>query len=195
MVWIGGVPIFGRFLNQDVTTFNGRTLLWQALLDHFDPKQILGHGLNASSQLLVDLRVSLNGGLIATSPSNLFLGTLYDHGIIGLGLLVVMLVALLISVVKGILRARGEQRMLFVVALVILVSVFLQSFEQDDLWTQAIGVYFWVTMALPFSRCWDSEEKVSDEDDDIGDRITDVQIEIPWWLRKREPTPDFTRSF
>src|SRR5262249_32983706 len=151
-IWVGNIPIFNRFLNQDVTTFNGRTLLWQAMLDHFDPKQLLGHGLKASNLLLVNLRVSINGNLIAVAPSNLFLGTLYDHGIIGLGLLLTMLAGLFITIAKGILRTKGEQRILFAVALAILVSVFLQSFEQDDFWVQAIGIYFWTIMALPYCR-------------------------------------------
>jgi murein biosynthesis integral membrane protein MurJ len=189
VMWMGDIPIFDRFLNQDVGTFNGRTLLWRALLDHFDPKQLLGNGLTASSQLLARLQVSLNGGLIANAPSNIFLGTLYDHGIIGLGLLLVMLIALLIGIIKGVRRTKGEQRMLFVVALAILVSVVLQLLEQDDFWVRAIGIYFWVIIALPFSRCWDSVEKASDDDDDIGDRITDTRIEVPWWLRKRDPIP------
>ena len=186
-MWVGDVPIFNRFLNQDVTTFNGRTVLWQTLLDHFDPKQLLGNGLSASHQLLATLPV----GLIATAPSNLFLGTLYDHGIIGLGLLMVMLVAVFIGIVRGILKTKGEQRMLFGVALAVFVSVVLQSLEQDDLWTQAIGIYFWVIMVLPFSRCWDSveqsSEQSSDEEDDTSDGGTDPQIEVPWWMRERDP--------
>jgi putative peptidoglycan lipid II flippase len=189
-MWVGGLPIFSRFLNQDLTTFNGRTLLWQALFDYFDPKELLGNGLDASRQLLTTLPV----GQIATAPSNLFLGTLYDHGIIGLGFLLVMQMALLISVVRGILRTKGEQRTLFGVALAILVSVLLQSLEQDDFWVQAIGIYFWVIMALPFSRCWDSAESASD-DDDNNNGITNVQIEVPWWMRKRDPMSSFTRSF
>lgn len=193
VIWAGGIPIFSRFLNQDLITLNGRTLLWQALLDHFDPKQLLGNGLNASNQLLANLQVSLNGGVIATAPSNLFLGTLYDHGIIGLGLLLAMLMAVLISIIKGILTTRGEQRLLFSVALAILVNVVLQSLEVDDFWTHAIGIYFWVIMALPFSRCWDSVEKASDEDDDSGDEDTDPQIEVPWWMQKHDPTPGSIR--
>lgn len=190
MTWFGGVPIFSRFLNQDVLTFNGRTLLWQALLNHFDPKQLLGNGLSASNQLLASLPV----GQIATAPSNLFVGTLYDHGIIGLGLLLVMFMALLISIVKGILRTKGKQRMLFGVALAILIGVLLQSLEQDDFRIQAIGIYFWVIMALPFSRCWDNTEKASDDHDDIGDKITDPQIEVPWWMQKRDPIDRFEKE-
>jgi putative peptidoglycan lipid II flippase len=187
-MWVGGVPIFSRFLNQDLTTFNGRTLLWQTLFDYFEPRELLGNGLDASRQLLATLPV----GQIATAPSNLFLGTLYDHGLIGLGLLLVMQMALLISIVRGILRTKGEQRMLFGVALAILVSVLLQSLEQDDFWVQAIGIYFWVIMALPFSRCWGGAENASDNDSD--DDITDTQIEVPWWMHKHNPISSFTRS-
>jgi O-antigen ligase len=180
VTWVAGIPIFGRFLSEDVTTFNGRTIVWQSLLNYFDPKQLLGKGLGASNDLLSNLPVAD----IANAPSNLFLGTLYDHGIIGLGLLLVMLIALAISIVKGIGRTKGEQRMLFVVGLVVLGSVFLQLFEQDDFWSNEIGVYFWIIMALPLSRCWDNVEKVVDEDDD--EQPTDPQIEVPWWMRKQD---------
>jgi O-antigen ligase len=184
-MWLGDIPIFSRFLNQDVTTFDGRTLLWKALFDHLDPKELLGNGLAASKLLLATLPV----GQIATAPSNLFLEALYDHGIIGLGLLLAMLVALLISIIKGILRTKGEQRMLFGVALAILVSVLLQSLEQDDFWVQTIGIYFWVIMTIPFSQCWEKAEKALDEDDDSGNEITAIRIETPWWIQKRHPVP------
>jgi hypothetical protein len=76
--------------------------------------------------------------------------------------------------------------MLFAVGFVILGSVFLQLFEQDDFWSKAIGIYFWIIMALPLSRCWDNAEKVADEDETVDDRgDTDPQIEVPWWMRKR----------
>ena len=209
-----GVPLLSRFLNQDMGTLNGRTLLWQFLLDNFDPKQLLGHGLDASTQLLTEKPVLIEGGMIATAPSNLFIGTLFDHGIIGLGLLLLLLTALCVSLIRGVRRTTGEQRILFGVALAVTVSVVLQLLEQDDLWSRAIGVYFWIIMALPFSRCWDSREELSNEaleeisekpasealeeisgesskeDNDPDDMVTNAQIEVPWWLqKKRDPLP------
>jgi putative peptidoglycan lipid II flippase len=187
VISVGNIPIFNRFFNQDVVTLNGRTLLWQALLDHFHPEQLLGNGMNASNLLLANLHVGLNGGLIATAPSDLFLGTLYDHGIIGLSLLLLMLAALLIGIINGIVKKKGEQRMLFVVALAVLVSVFLQLFEVDDLWTQAIGVYFWITMALPFALCWDVLEKKIAADEDIYEGPTERRM-------KAIPRAPYTRG-
>ena len=183
ITWVVGIPILGRFLNQDVGTLNGRTLLWQSLFDYFDPKQLLGNGLDAANELLAKLPVAD----IATAPSNLFLGTLYDHGIIGLGLLLAMLTAVFISIVKGISRTKGQQRMLFAVGLVILGSVFVQLFEQDDFWSKAIGVYFWIIMAMPLARCWDGVENGVDEDETADERgDTDPQIEVPWWMQKSD---------
>jgi putative peptidoglycan lipid II flippase len=174
VISVGNIPIFDRFFNQDVGTLNGRTLLWQALLDHFHPEQLLGNGLNASNLLLANLQV---GQQIATAPSNLFIGTLYDHGIIGLSLLILMLACLLLGIVRGIFRTKGEQRALFVVALSVLVSVFLQLFEVDDLWTQAIGVYFWVIMALPFAPCWSGAENTANAESGICDWPTEPRME------------------
>jgi putative peptidoglycan lipid II flippase len=186
ITWIAGIPILARFLDHDVGTLNGRTVLWQALFDRFDPKELLGHGLMASNGVLANLPI---GEDIANAPSNLFLATLYDHGIIGLGLLLAMLAAILIGIIKGIFRTKGEQRILFSTALAILISVLLQLIEQDDLWSQEIGIYFWIIMALPFSRCWDSVAKAPDEDGNADDGTTDLQIEVPWWMRKHNSMP------
>jgi len=169
------IPLLSRFFNQDVATLNGRIYLWQALLDHFQPTQLLGNGLHASDTLLANLQVGFNGNLIATSPSNLFLGTLYDHGVIGLILLVLVFVALITGIVKGMRETKGEQRMLFVAALAILVSVCLQSFDVNDFWTQAVGMYFWVSMALPCAMCWSRQEHPSAEE--APDRATVPQME------------------
>ena len=122
---IGNIPIFSRFFNQDISTLNGRTYLWNALLDHFDPTQLLGNGLNASDTLLANLRVGNGLGVIGTAPHNLFLGTLYDHGIIGFILLTLVFLALIISLILGIRRTTGEQRLLFVIALSVSVSMLI----------------------------------------------------------------------
>ncbi len=169
------IPLLSRFFNQDVATLNGRIYLWQALLDHFQPTQLLGNGLHASDTLLANLQVGFNGNLIATSPSNLFLGTLYDHGVIGLILLILVFVALITGIVKGMRETKGEQRMLFVAALAILVSVCLQSFDVNDFWTQAVGMYFWVSMALPCAMCWSRQKHPSAEE--APDRATVLQME------------------
>ena len=194
VVYALNIPIFDRFFNQDFMTLNGRTLLWQALLDHFHPEQLLGNGMNASNLLLANLQVGLNGGLIATAPSNLFLGTLYDHGIIGLVLLLIMLAALFIGIITGIGKTKGEQRALFVVALAVLASVFLQLFEVDDLWTHAIGVYFWIMMALPFALCWDVAEKKIAADEEMYEGPTEHRMRaIPREPYTREPVSSFAR--
>src|SRR5258708_20840321 len=128
VVTVGNVSIFGRYFNQDISTLNGRTLLWQAILNHFDPTQLLGNGLNASDVLLTNLRVGYNGGVIATAAHDIFLGALYDHAIIGLILLVLVFIALFASVIIGMRKATGDHRTLFVTSLATLVSVFAQSF-------------------------------------------------------------------
>ena len=84
VVVVGNIPVFSRFFNTDISTLNGRTYLWNAIIDHFDPTRLLGNGLNASDALLTALNIGSGGGVIATAPHNLFLGTLYDHGVVGL---------------------------------------------------------------------------------------------------------------
>jgi O-antigen ligase len=156
IVLLAGVaqaPIFDRFFSQDITTLNGRTYLWNALLSHFDPTRLLGNGLDASNRLLAQLRVGY-GGVIGSAPHNLFLGTLYDHGVIGVVLLIAVFLALAVILLTGVRRAAGNQRILFAMSLAIFINVFLQSFDASEIWNQASGMYFWISMALPFACCW-----------------------------------------
>lgn len=160
---VGHVPIFSRFLSKDVLTLNGRTYLWQAILSHFDPTQILGRGLRGSDVLLANLQVRDQYGVIGTVAHSIFLETLYDHGIVGLVLLVAIFIALFISLVQGIRKATGEHRLLFATALAIFVSMLLQSIQSNDLLTDlTIGSYFWIAMALPFALCWTAQPTTVD---------------------------------
>ena len=154
---IGNIPIFDRFLNQDISTLNGRTYLWQAVLQHFDPTKLLGNGFHASDILLTNLKVGYGGaygGVIATTTQNLYLTALYDHGIIGLGLLILLFVSLLLNIIQGIRTTTGNQRMLFATALAAFLSMIVQSFASSDVWIPGIGIYFWIIMALPFVQHW-----------------------------------------
>jgi O-antigen ligase len=97
--------------------------------------------------------------VIAKAPHNLFLGTLYDHGVIGLLLLTLTLVVLAVSLIKGIRRTTGDQRMLFVTALATLAGMLVQAIESNEIWNQSIGIYFWIVMSLPFALCWSIKRK------------------------------------
>ena len=173
---IGNISIFSRFFNQDLATLNGRTYLWQALLDRFDPTQLLGHGLGAAQFLLKNLQVGFNG-VIATSPSNLFLGALYDHGIIGLTLLTLMFIVLGAGLIARMRKTTGEQRVLFTMALAVFVNVILQSFDANDFWAQSIGIYFWIVMALPFALCWSTTKQSSRTNKEALDEETEPRVE------------------
>ena len=155
---VANVPVLERFFSQDVTSLNGRLSLWQTLLDRFDPAQVLGNGLDASNILLTNLHSGISG-VIASAPHNLFIGTLYDQGIIGLVLLVLAFSSLGIHLIKGIRTARGDRRLLFVAASAILINILVQAFEAADILLQSVGIYFWVAMALPFALCWETQEK------------------------------------
>lgn len=188
----GNIPIFNRFFNQDISTFNNRTYLWQALLNHFDPRQLLGYGFRASDTLIVNLGL----GNFGTSPSNLFIGVLYDQGIIGLALLIIVFIALFISLIKGIRKTSGDQRALFVVALATFVNMLVQSFDANDLWTQAIGLYFWIIMALPFAICWSSSKQSNITGEEMFDKATETQIvAIQQAEREHAAMPGFMRQF
>jgi O-antigen ligase len=151
---IANTAIFSRFFNQDITTLNGRTYLWAAILDRFDPTQLLGHGLGASDVLLTNLQVGFGGGAIATAAHEIFLETLYDHGVIGLVLFILTLLALVVPLLSKMRKATPDYRMLLATVVAVFFNVFIQSFQTDDLWNPSIDVYFWIIMALPFALCW-----------------------------------------
>ena len=187
VVIVGNVPVFSRFFNTDLATLNGRTYLWNAIIDHFDPTRLLGNGLNASDALLTTLNIGYGGGVIATAPHNLFLGTLYDHGIIGLHLLTLTLIVLAVSLIAGIRKSTGDRRMLFVTALAVFASMLVQAFESNEIWNQSVGIYFWIVMSLPFALCWPIKQKqppkldqeIRDEEDTTVPRMKALQPEKP----------------
>ena len=175
---VGHVSIFSRFFNNDFATLNGRIYLWRALLEHFDPTQLLGNGFYASDALLTRLRVSDTGtGIIATAPHNMFLATLYDHGIIGVILLTLVFIRLATSLITEIRKASNDQRMLAAMALAVCVSVFLQSLETRDIWIQGVGIYFWIVMALPFALCWPVPKQPPETEEVSLDTGTEPEIQ------------------
>lgn len=177
---IGNVPIFGRFASSDITTLNGRTILWQALLNNFDVTHLFGNGIRASDVLLTNLHVGgiAGQGGIGTSPSDLFVGTLYDEGIIGLLLIILVFLALAVNLITGMRKASGDQRMLFVVALAALASVLVHSLNSNDFWDQAISVYIWLIMVLPFALCWRDTQKQDESDMDASNMPTEPQLQV-----------------
>ncbi len=176
---VGNIPIFSRFFTQDVASLNGRIYLWQAILVRVDPTQLLGHGLRASDVLLTNLQIGHNGrGLIGTSPHNLFLGTLYDHGIIGVTLLLLFFLVLAVNCIAGIRKARGDHnhQMLFAMTLGVIVSVLVQSIETNDFWTQAFSIYFWVITALPFVVYWSIPKRALKAVGDFSDEVLEPRM-------------------
>jgi murein biosynthesis integral membrane protein MurJ len=170
---VGNIPLLDRFFTPDVATLNGRTYLWQAVLSHFDPTQLLGQGFGASDTLLANLQFGAisGGGANGASPHSLFLGTLYDQGIIGLILLTAMFIALVTNIITGMRKAAGDQdrRLMLAMALAVTVSAVVQSIDSNNLWTQAISIYFWIIIALPFALCWSRPHEPSKTDKDFFD--------------------------
>lgn len=201
LVTFGNVPIFNRFFNSDVMTLNNRTYLWQAILSHFDPAQLLGNGFNASDILLSSLQVGYRG-VISIGTQNLYIAALYDYGIIGLGLLILTLLSLFISIIKGLRTTTGNQRMLFATALAVFLSMFLQSFESTDIWIASVGIYFWLIMTLPFVYHWlpqlpqtPPSQQPPAMENDIADEMTGPELVavLPtrnWYDKEYDPEYD-----
>jgi O-antigen ligase len=165
LLWVMGlamasfndVSMLHRFANDDIGTLNGRTRLWQAVFEHFEASRLLGEGMGAADALLRKLNVTHeDGGFIGRTPHNLFVSTLYDHGIVG----VVLLLVLFIALAWGLWRlspVSADHRVFRAAAIATLVNVAILSFEMPDFWKQSIGPYIWVILALPFAYVWDRD--------------------------------------
>jgi putative peptidoglycan lipid II flippase len=155
---LGDVPllqnVFSRFGNTDLASLNGRTYLWQAILDHYDPSYLLGYGHQASDQLLLNLRVGFGTGIIATASHNIFLEALYDHGIIGLTMLLLTFLVLGVGILRRMRNATYDHRLVIAAAAAVFTGVLIQCLESNDLWNQSVGIYFMIAVALPFARYW-----------------------------------------
>ena len=150
---------FRRFSNSDVTSLNGRTDLWGAVLSNFNPIYLFGYGQHSSDQLLVDLRVGFGGAVIDTATHNIFLETLYDHGIIGLVFLILTLIALAAGILNLIRKATYEHRLSIATSIAVLTAVLIQCFESNDIWNQEVGIFFMIVMALPFVVYWSAPKQ------------------------------------
>ncbi len=174
---------FQRFLNADVTTLNGRTYLWAAIIDHFDPAKLLGNGLKASDALLANLQVGVGRGVIATAAHNIFLETLYDHGMIGLLFLLLTFLAFAISLLRKVRKGTPDYRMLLAMALAIFFNVVVQSFESNDFWNPSVGIYFWILMALPFATYWftpvsDAQKNMNEQTDTLVEETEQQEKQV-----------------
>ncbi|GHO84317.1 lipid II flippase MurJ [Dictyobacter formicarum] len=159
---LANIPLLSRFSNSDISSLNGRTYLWQALINHFDPAQLLGYGLKSSDVLLTQLQVGFGGGVIATAAHNIYLESMFEHGIIGLILMSFGFIAFGWCLLKKYFTGKSfEQKLLLAIAFGTLVSIVIQGYESNDIWNQGVGIYFFILMALPFCRYWDKEQQSS----------------------------------
>ena len=155
---LANIPLLSRFANSDISSLNGRTYLWQAVIDHFDPTQILGKGMQSSDVLLTNLRVGFDGNVIATAAHNIYLEAMYEHGFIGLTLMLLAFGTIGYVLLRQYKIGSYEQKLLLAIALGTLISILIQGYESNDIWNQGVGIYFFIFMALPFSRYWDKTQ-------------------------------------
>ncbi|GCE25380.1 hypothetical protein KDA_08640 [Dictyobacter alpinus] len=179
---LANIPILSRFANSDITSLNGRTYLWAALINHFDPAQILGYGMKSSDVLLTQLQVGFGGGVIATAAHNIYLESLFEHGIIGLVLMSLGFISFGWILIRKYANSTYEHKLLLAIAFGTLVSIVIQGYESNDIWNQGVGIYFFVLMALPFTRYWDSQKqqaqtRLEDEAQNERDGETDHPTE------------------
>ncbi len=72
--------------------------------------------------------------------------------------------------------------------MVVLVSMVLQSLEQNDFWEQSIGIYFWIVMALPFAICWSTTKQSSRTDKEALDEVMEPRVEAVQQAKQEQIT-------
>ena len=120
--------------------------------------------MTASDVLLTNLQVGVGRGVIGTAPHNIFLGTLYDHGIIGVTLLSLVLIAIPVTLLRRMHGATAEHRLILAAALAAFISIFIQSLEVTVVWNQQVGVYVWMILSLPFALYWKTSRATTKKD-------------------------------
>ncbi|HKT37369.1 MAG TPA: murein biosynthesis integral membrane protein MurJ, partial [Ktedonobacterales bacterium] len=147
------IPQLGiqKRLLQNVTTLNSRTGGWDALIANFHPTDVLGQGLYASNDLLYHLHPD---GVVA--PHSLYLQVLFDHGIIGLLLLIMTILLLIGGAVRKAWRSQGNARILAALAAGGLIAAAAYVAVDNEFWVYGLGTYFWLLAALPYARVFES---------------------------------------
>jgi O-antigen ligase len=87
------------------------------------------------------------------------LQALYDHGIIGLCLLLLVLIALPWSLITRMRKTTPEHRMMLGTTLAVYINVVVQSMLVTVLWSQEASVYVWMILTLPFVLYWQQHEE------------------------------------
>ncbi len=143
---LAGVDLTTRFLYGnsilDFATLNGRTVAWEALGSQ--TVTWLGHGLFAARDLLDQL---VSG---AIAPHNVYLESLYDFGVVGAALLVLVHLAL-IAYLGRLGRAAGPERYLALGSLGAVCASLLHGLTGSELWHFSVGTYFFAIAFLPLN--------------------------------------------
>ena len=183
---VGGILVaipgldFRQRLLQNLATLNARTVAWQALLTHLHLSDPLGQGLFASSALLTRLHVDN-----VTAPHSLFLQVLFDHGYVGLFLLVVTFVLLLVGAVRRVRHLQGRARILLALTIGGLVGGIVYVSVDNTFWVYALGTYFWILAAIPYAHLFErptasptsTPAALPGEEASPGDQIVPIHVD------------------
>ena len=74
-----------------------------------------------------------------------------------------------------------------VLALTVFVNVLIQSLDNNEIWNQAIGIYFWIIMALPFALCWSASKQSPEANQEaFDDESTELRLSVVQRQERRE---------
>lgn len=133
-------------LTFGLDTLNARTYGWSTLVSHLHLLDPLGQGLFSSIALLQRLHPD---GVVA--PHSLYLQVLFDHGVVGLMLLLTTFFLLLRGAIRVTLRCKGHARLVMALIAGGIAGAFCMVGVDNAFWDFSLGIYFWLVAALPFA--------------------------------------------
>jgi len=108
----------GLSKKSTTTLASGRLAAWSGALDLIGERPILGYGFGTEEKVFVDRWFYFNGG----RPENSYLGLLLQVGAVGLALILAMGAALAMGGIRAVRVLRGDERLLAVMGLGVLVA-------------------------------------------------------------------------
>ena len=167
--------VFGRFFRlfqgdpaaADVVA--GRKAVYGALLDTWRSNPILGVGLGNTQEATKEA-TAFTGWRALTSPHSYYLGLLAQTGLVGTGLVLVMLGAMIPHYRRLLRRAVGSQERAFgSFALAVCVAVLVGGVANNGmLYVWQVGVVFWLLQGAVLSLSLRAEDDLDADIDATG---------------------------
>lgn len=135
-----------RRFEEELLGSSGRVQAWAGALRQAWERPLLGHGFGTEERVFVDRYYPFVGG----RPENSYVGTVLQLGLVGVGLLAALVVAVLVPALRGLVRLSGEERRTAAICLGLVVGGLVLALTQS--YITSVGstatLPFWLAAAL-----------------------------------------------